>query len=76
MSNGIFIENLSAEGKSLFEGLKLSTPLIYSIFFAIVGAHLDILALQYLWSVVMLLWGAQIVLTQPGNLHRLPHGRG
>lgn len=66
MSTGMFIENLSPEGKSFLESLKLSTPLIYTIFFAIVGAHLDILALQYLWSVVMLLLGVRIVLTQLG----------
>ncbi len=66
MSAGMFIENLSPEGDSFLEGLQLSSPLIYTVFFAIVGAHLDILALRELWLVVMLLLGIRVVLNQLG----------
>lgn len=66
ISAGMFIENLSAEGESFLEGLQLSSPLIYTVFFAIIGAHLDIMALKRLWLVVFLLLGSRALLTQLG----------
>jgi len=57
MSAGLFIENFSPEGESFLEGLQAGSPLIYTIFFAIAGAHLDLVALGRLWPVVLLLLG-------------------
>jgi Kef-type K+ transport system membrane component KefB len=66
MMAGMFIENVSPEGDSFLESLKLGSPLIYAVFFAIAGAHLDLLALKQLWLVVMLLLGVRAGLSQLG----------
>jgi Kef-type K+ transport system membrane component KefB len=66
MSAGMFIENFSPEGETFLESLKISSPIIYTVFFAIAGAYLDLLALRRLWLVVMLLLFIRMVMSQLG----------
>ncbi len=67
MSAGMFIENFSSEGESFLKGLRLGSPLIYPIFFAIAGASLNLIALQNLLLVTIFLLAVRAAMSFMGT---------
>ncbi len=66
ISAGMFIENFSPQGKSFLESLQKSSPMIYTVFFALAGAHLNLLVLSRLWPVALVLLIARASLSHLG----------
>jgi Kef-type K+ transport system membrane component KefB len=60
---GFVVENLSGQGEKLRLTVAQSGRVIFVVFFANAGAHLDILTLAQLWPVALLLCGARAVAT-------------
>ena len=60
---GFVVENLSMQGEKLRRTVAQSGRVIFVVFFANAGAHLDIAVLAHLWPVALLLGGARAVAT-------------
>ncbi|MEO6951633.1 MAG: cation:proton antiporter [Polyangia bacterium] len=52
---GFIVQNLSQEGEKFLHGIEGLGSLVYVVFFAGAGAHLDIPTLEQLWPVALLL---------------------
>jgi len=66
MAAGMLIENFSPQGDDFLKGLQLSSPLIYTVFFAIAGANLNLRVMMSLWPVVLLLLALRASLSHVG----------
>jgi Kef-type K+ transport system membrane component KefB len=64
---GFVVENLTSQGKALLREVERSGEVVYVIFFATAGAHLDLGLLASLWPAALLLAGARAALTLAGG---------
>jgi Kef-type K+ transport system membrane component KefB len=64
---GFVVENLTSQGKALLHEVERSGEVVYVIFFATAGAHLDLGLLASLWPAALLLAGARAALTLAGG---------
>ncbi len=63
MVAGFVVTNLSAQGGKFLHSIEKAAGVVYVIFFATAGAHLDMPLLKKLWVVAVLLAGSRIVFT-------------
>jgi Kef-type K+ transport system membrane component KefB len=69
LTAGFVVANLSAQGPKLLSAVEETGSVVFVVFFATAGAHLDIPLLTRLWPVALALAGARIAITLFG--HRL-----
>jgi Kef-type K+ transport system membrane component KefB len=60
---GFIVQNLTVQGEKLLRAIRRSGSLIFVVFFANAGAHLDLVTLVSLWPVALVLVGARAVAT-------------
>jgi Kef-type K+ transport system membrane component KefB len=60
---GFVVTNLTGQGEKLLESVEHTGSVIFVVFFATAGAHLDIPLLKELWPVALALAGARAVLS-------------
>ena len=60
---GFFVTNFTEQGPKLLHGVEDTGSVVFIVFFATAGAHLDIPLLQRLWPFALLLAGARVVST-------------
>ncbi len=60
---GMVVQNLSEQGHKLLEAIEHTGSIVYVVFFATAGAHLDIPLLQSLWPVALGLAAVRIGFT-------------
>ncbi|CAN5211036.1 hypothetical protein BH09MYX1_BH09MYX1_12530 [soil metagenome] len=65
---GFLVQNLSKEGDHLLEAVHDMGSVVYVLFFATAGAHLNIPLLKQYWIVALILFGARAVWTWIANL--------
>lgn len=63
MVAGFVIQNLTAQGPALIHAVERTGGVVFVIFFATAGAHLDLPLVAKLWPVALLLAGARAALT-------------
>jgi Kef-type K+ transport system membrane component KefB len=63
MVAGFVVQNLSRQGDKLTEAIGEMGSVVYVVFFATAGAHLDVPLLQQLWPVALLVASARGILT-------------
>lgn len=64
---GFVVQNLTAQGTRLLHEVERTGEVVYVIFFATAGAHLDLGLVATLWPAALLLAGARAGLTVLGN---------
>jgi Kef-type K+ transport system membrane component KefB len=60
---GFVVRNLSSHGDAFLHAIEGAGEVVYVVFFAITGAHLDLPLLAELWPVALLLAGARALAT-------------
>ncbi|HEX7664535.1 MAG TPA: cation:proton antiporter [Polyangiaceae bacterium] len=60
---GFVVQNLSKHGGRFLEAIEQTGGVVYVIFFASAGAHLDIPLLKQLWPVALILCGSRGLIT-------------
>lgn len=60
---GFVVQNLSNQGAKFLHALEGTGSVVYVVFFASAGAHLDLALLKQLWIVAVLLAGARALVT-------------
>lgn len=60
---GFVVQNLSNQGERFMHAIEGTSGVVYVVFFASAGAHLDLPLLKELWPVALLLAGARAVVT-------------
>jgi Kef-type K+ transport system membrane component KefB len=60
---GFVVQNLTNQGEKLLHAIEKTGSVVYVIFFATAGAHLDIPLVRKLWPVALSLCAARFVLT-------------
>jgi Kef-type K+ transport system membrane component KefB len=63
MVAGFVVTNLSSQGDKLLHAIEKAAGVVFVVFFATAGAHLDIPLLKKLWIVALLLAGTRILFT-------------
>jgi Kef-type K+ transport system membrane component KefB len=63
MVAGFVVQNLSKQGDKFLHQIEWAGGLVYVVFFATAGAHLDVPLLQKLWPVTLILCGARGVVS-------------
>jgi len=63
MVAGIVVRNMSEQGKKLVASVEQTGNIVYVVFFATAGAHLDIPLLRHLWPVALILAGSRAMVT-------------
>jgi Kef-type K+ transport system membrane component KefB len=63
MVAGFVVQNLSRQGDKLIHGVEQAGSVVYVVFFASAGAHLNVPLLKDLWPVALLLAGSRVVVT-------------
>jgi Kef-type K+ transport system membrane component KefB len=63
LTAGFVVSNLSAQGPKLLHAVEATGSIVFVIFFATAGAHLDLSLLARLWPVALALAGARIAIT-------------
>jgi len=63
MVAGFVVQNLSKQGEALLHGVEQAGSVVYVIFFASAGAHLNVPLLRALWPVAVLLAGSRAFVT-------------
>ncbi len=63
MVAGFVVQNLSSQGQKLIHGVEQAGSVVYVVFFASAGAHLNVPLLRELWPVALLLAGSRVVVT-------------
>jgi Kef-type K+ transport system membrane component KefB len=63
MVAGFVVQNLSRQGEKFLAAIHGTGSVVYVIFFATAGAHLDIPLLRTLWPVAVILAGTRALLT-------------
>jgi Kef-type K+ transport system membrane component KefB len=61
MTAGFVVQNLSLQGDALLHSVEQTSSLVFTVFFAIAGAHLDLPLLGQLWPVALCLCGARAI---------------
>jgi Kef-type K+ transport system membrane component KefB len=60
---GFVVQNLSPHGGRFLEAIEQTGGVVYVIFFASAGAHLDLNLLKTLWPVALILCGSRALIT-------------
>jgi Kef-type K+ transport system membrane component KefB len=60
---GFVVQNLSRQGEKLMHAIEETGGVVYVVFFASAGAHLDLPLLRHLWPVALILSGARALVT-------------
>jgi Kef-type K+ transport system membrane component KefB len=63
MVAGIVVRNMSEQGKKLVASIEQTGSIVYVVFFATAGAHLDLPLLRHLWPVALILAGSRATVT-------------
>lgn len=63
LSAGFIVQNLSSQGDKLLHAVEQASSLVFVVFFAIAGAHLDLPLLQQLWPIALALCTARAAVT-------------
>jgi Kef-type K+ transport system membrane component KefB len=63
MVAGFIVQNLSKQGDKLVHAIQRMGGVVYIVFFATAGAHLDVPLLQRLWPVALLFFVARAAVT-------------
>lgn len=63
MVAGFVVQNLSKQGEKLVHGIEQAGAVVYVVFFASAGAHLNVPLLRDLWPIALLLAGTRAVVT-------------
>ncbi len=63
MVAGFVVQNLSKQGDKMLESISQAGTVVYVVFFATAGAHLDVDLLRRLWPVALLFVGARLLFT-------------
>jgi Kef-type K+ transport system membrane component KefB len=63
LTAGFVVTNLSEQGPKLLHAVEETGNIVFVVFFATAGAHLDVPLLQQLWPVTLLLAGARVITT-------------
>jgi Kef-type K+ transport system membrane component KefB len=63
MVAGFVVQNLSKQGEKFIHAIEQTGSIVYVIFFATAGAHLDLDLLRKLWPIAVALAGSRIVVT-------------
>jgi Kef-type K+ transport system membrane component KefB len=63
MIAGFVVQNFSRQGPPLLAAVERTGSVVFILFFATAGAHLDLPLLRSLWPVALILCGARIVAT-------------
>jgi Kef-type K+ transport system membrane component KefB len=60
---GMVVQNLSKQGAKLLHGIEQAGAVVYVVFFASAGAHLNLPVLRALWPIALVLCGSRITAT-------------
>ncbi len=63
MVAGFLVQNLSKQGEKFLHAIHRTGGIVYVVFFATAGAHLDVPLLRELWPVALVLAGARAAVT-------------
>lgn len=63
MVAGFLVQNLSKQGEKFLHALHQTGGIVYVVFFATAGAHLDVPLLRELWPVALVLAGSRAAIT-------------
>jgi Kef-type K+ transport system membrane component KefB len=63
LTAGFVVQNLSLQGDKLLHAIEQTSSLVFVVFFAIAGAHLDLPLLRSLWPIALALSTARAVVT-------------
>jgi Kef-type K+ transport system membrane component KefB len=63
MVAGFVVQNLSKQGEKFIAAIEQTGSIVYVIFFATAGAHLDLDLLRQLWPIAVALAGSRVVVT-------------
>ncbi|MET0388426.1 MAG: cation:proton antiporter [Polyangiales bacterium] len=69
LTAGFVVSNLSTQGRKLLHAVEATGSLVFVVFFATAGAHLDIPLLARLWPLALALAASRVLVTYVG--HRL-----
>jgi len=61
MTAGFVVQNLSLQGDKLLHAVEQTSSLVFTVFFATAGAHLDIPLLRHLWPIALALCSARVL---------------
>jgi Kef-type K+ transport system membrane component KefB len=64
---GFLVQNLSKQGEKLLHAVEDAGSVVYVLFFATAGAHLDLALLRKLWLAALLLFGGRVIVTWTAN---------
>ncbi len=64
---GFLVQNLSKQGEKLLHAVEDAGSVVYVLFFATAGAHLDLQLLQKLWPAALILFGGRVAVTWSAN---------
>ncbi len=64
---GFLVQNLSKQGDKLLHAVEDTGSVVYVLFFATAGAHLDLPLLRKLWPVALILFFGRVLLTMLAN---------
>ncbi len=67
LAAGFVVTNLSDQGPKLLHSIEQTGSVVFVVFFATAGAHLDIPLLQRSWPVAVALCGSRVVYTMVAN---------
>lgn len=63
MVAGFVVRNMSRQGEKLVHGVEQAGSVVYVVFFASAGAHLNVPLLRDLWPVALVLAGSRVLVT-------------
>src|SRR5690606_20811108 len=66
---GFVVQNLSAQGDRLLSAIERTGAVVFVVFFATAGAHLDLPLLAKLWPVAVALCGVRAAVTIAGQMY-------
>lgn len=61
MTAGFVVQNLTLQGEKLLHAVDSTSSLVFTVFFATAGAHLDIPLLRRLWPIALALCSARAI---------------
>jgi Kef-type K+ transport system membrane component KefB len=61
MTAGFVVQNLSLQGDKLLHSVEQTSSLVFTVFFAIAGAHLDVPLLRQLWPIALALCSVRAI---------------
>jgi Kef-type K+ transport system membrane component KefB len=64
---GFLVQNLSNQGEKLLHAVEDTGSVVYVLFFATAGAHLDLELLRELWPAALILFAGRVAVTWTAN---------